>query len=52
MIDFLYRYMPLFHRGVSILNTEEMVILIVGDKKAVFEGISKLGYEVLELEYK
>ena len=35
----------------EILKTEEMVILIVGDKKTVFEGISKLGYEVIELEY-
>jgi hypothetical protein len=35
MIDFLYRYMPLFNRSTSILNTEEMATLFHLPNKTV-----------------
>lgn len=35
MIDFLYRYMPLFHRGTSILNTEELATIFHLPNKTV-----------------
>jgi hypothetical protein len=35
MIDFLYRYMPLFNRGTSILNTEELATIFHLPNKTV-----------------
>lgn len=35
MIDFIYRYMPLFHRGTLILNAEELATLFHFPNKTV-----------------
>jgi hypothetical protein len=35
MIDFIYRYMPLFNRGTSILNTEELATIFHLPNKTV-----------------
>ncbi|HEX7018324.1 MAG TPA: DUF87 domain-containing protein [Patescibacteria group bacterium] len=35
MIDFIYRYMPLFHRGTSVLNTEELATIFHLPNKTV-----------------
>lgn len=35
MIDFLYRYMPIFSRGTSILNTEELATIFHFPNKTV-----------------
>jgi zinc protease len=34
----------------KMLNPEKMNILLVGDKAKIFEGVSKLGYEIIELD--
>ncbi|MGD9129376.1 MAG: type IV secretion system DNA-binding domain-containing protein [Candidatus Woesebacteria bacterium] len=35
MIDFIYRYMPLFNRGTAILNTEELATILHFPNKTV-----------------
>ncbi len=35
MIDFIYKYMPLFHKGTSILNTEELASIFHLPNKTV-----------------
>ena len=32
------------------LPLDKMVITVVGDKKLIYEGLSKLGYEIIELD--
>jgi zinc protease len=32
------------------LPLEKMVITVVGDKKLIYEGLSKLGYEIIEMD--
>ena len=32
------------------LPMEKMVITVVGDKKLVYDGLSKLGYEIIEMD--
>ena len=34
----------------SKLPLDKMVITVVGDKKLIFDGLSKLGYEIIELD--
>ncbi len=34
----------------KLVTTDKMAIVVVGDKKLIFEGIKKLGYEVIELD--
>lgn len=34
----------------KILNPSKMNILLVGDKAKIYEGVSKLGYEIVELD--
>ncbi len=35
MIDFIYRYMPLFNRGTAVLNTEELATILHFPNKTV-----------------
>ncbi|MFI5149457.1 MAG: M16 family metallopeptidase [Bacteroidia bacterium] len=32
------------------LNLDQMLILVVGDKKSIYPGLQKLGYEIVELD--
>ena len=32
------------------LPLDKMVITVVGDKKLIYDGLSKLGYEIIELD--
>ncbi len=34
----------------KMLATEKMNILLVGDKAKIYEGVKKLGYEIIELD--
>jgi len=34
----------------KMLNPDKMNILLVGDKAKIFEGVKKLGYEIVELD--
>ena len=34
----------------KMLNPEKMNILLVGDKAKIYEGVKKLGYEIIELD--
>ncbi len=34
----------------KLLNPEKMNILLVGDKEKIYEGVKKLGYEIIELD--
>ena len=36
--------------AVKYLNMDRMLILVVGDKKNIYPGLSKLGYEIVELD--
>ena len=34
----------------KMLHPEKMNILLVGDKAKIYDGVKKLGYEVIELD--
>ena len=34
----------------SKINLDAMIITVVGDKKLIYNGLSKLGYEIVELD--
>jgi len=36
--------------AIKYLNLDRMLILVVGDKKNIYPGLSKLGYEIVELD--
>jgi zinc protease len=38
------------HLSAKYLNTDNMIILVVGDKARILPGLQKLGYPIIEVD--